>query len=426
MSCPYVLRHETLQSPKRSTWRIIKAQRSGEIRKCIPVKTLCKQRNISVGSLYRCNKAMEEGRTPGVNGRPKLITEEMESMIISEVEKAAKTKRCMKLSDLKKIILLCGKKSNPRVWGEMTSISRNTLKAFLRKTGMKLQNPLGNYAIKSLPPRSCIRKFLSTLHAALNHRCYPKELIVNMDESWVMVEEANKRFKVVTLDGYKPQYKTGNAPCHITLFGCITASGGSLPSSYIVPTNKVTPQGLKRNNLENLTLFTQGGGWCNMDILEKWTKDILLPYIEYVRGRIPGAPALLIVDAHTSRRSETFRKLLSENNVDLMIFPSGTTSRFQPLDLNVFGRYKLELTKTYQGSSIYELLRVSEEAWKTASSYTHVKAGWDRSKLLEDDYERVLEIFPDTEEPENARIRINQSGELVYSELARSHGVASV
>ena len=65
---------------------------------------------------HPCNKAMEEGRTHGVNGRPKLITDEMESIIISEVEKAAKAKRCMKLSDLKKIILLCGKKSNPRVW----------------------------------------------------------------------------------------------------------------------------------------------------------------------------------------------------------------------------------------------------------------------------------------------------------------------
>ena len=31
---------------------------------------------------------MEEGRTPGINGRPKIITDEMESMIISEVEKA--------------------------------------------------------------------------------------------------------------------------------------------------------------------------------------------------------------------------------------------------------------------------------------------------------------------------------------------------
>ena len=426
MSHPYALRHETFQSPKRSTLRILKAQRSGEIRKCLSVKQLCKERNISIGSLYRCEKAMAEGRKSGVNGRPKLITEEMESIIISKVEKAANAKRCLKISDIEKIILETGKNSDSRVWEEKTKISRNTIMAFIRKAGLSFKRPLGNYAIKSLPPRSCIQRFLSTLHAALNHRCYPKELIINMDESWLMIEEASKRFKVVTPNEYKPFYKTGIAPCHITLFGCITASGGSLPSSYIVPTNKVTPQGLKRNNLENLTLFSQGSGWCNMDILEQWTTKIFLPYLEYIRGRIPGAPALLIVDAHTSRRSETFRKLLSDNNVDLMILPSGTTSRFQPLDLNVFGRYKLELTKTYQGSGIYELLRISEEAWKTASSYIHVKAGWDRSKLLQNDYDRILDTFPETEEPTDNRLRINQSGELVYSKLARSQGVVSI
>jgi len=426
MSFPYALRHEFFLSPKRSTLRIIKAQKNGEIRKCRSVKTLCKKNNISVGSLYRCKKAMAEGRKPGVNGRPKLITEEMESIIISKVEEAAKAKRCLKMCDLEKIIIEIGKKSNPRIWENKTTISRNTIKSFIQKSELSLQRPMGNYTIKSLPPRSCIRRFLSTLHAALHYRCYPKELIINMDESWLMVDEAEKRFKVVTVNEYKPFYKTGIPPCHITLFGCITASGGSLPSSYIVPSSKVTTQGLERNNLEYLTIFTQRNGWCNMDILEQWTTKILLPYITYIRGRIPRAPALLIVDAHTSRRSETFRKLLSENNVDLMILPSGTTSRFQPLDLNVFGRYKLELTKTYKGSGIYELLKVSEEAWNISSSYVHVKAGWDRSKLFQEDYEDILTVFPDSEEPRNNRIRSNQSGELVYSECARSQGVASI
>ena len=418
MSRPYALRHETLQSPKRSTLRILNAQKKGEIRNCNSVKTLCKQRNISVGSLYRCKKAIAEGRKPGVNGRPKLITDEMESIIISKVTEAAKGKRCLKISDLEKIIIECGKKTDSRVWGEKARLSRNTIMAFIHNSGLSLQNPMGNYTIKSLPPRSCIREFLSTLHTALHRRCYIKELVINMDESWVMIEEAKKRFKVVTSEQYKPYYKTGNAPCHITLFGCITASGGSVPSSYIVPADKITPLGLQRNELEYLPIFTQGNGWCNKDALELWTTTILLPYIQYIRGRLPGAPALLIVDAHTSRKSETFRKLLSENNVDLAILPSGTTSRFQPLDLNVFGRYKLELTKTYQGSGIYELLKVSEYAWKTASSFVHVKAGWDRSGLLQEDYECILEAFPDKEQPKNDKVRKNQSGELVYSDLA--------
>ena len=131
MSHPYALRHETFQSPKRSTLRILKAQRNGEIRKCLSVKQLCKERNISIGSLYRCEKAMTEGRKSGVNGRPKLITEEMESIIISKVEKAANAKRCLKISDIEKIILETGKNSDSRVWEEKTKISRNTIMAFI-------------------------------------------------------------------------------------------------------------------------------------------------------------------------------------------------------------------------------------------------------------------------------------------------------
>jgi len=214
-----------------------------------------------------------------------------------------------------------------------------------------------------------------------------------MDESWGSTEgKTISEYVVHTSD--LPAIRTSPAEDkHITLIGCIPRKGKAVRPAFIVPS---IPQmrNLEANDLDDVKIYDQPSGFQTGEIIAKWIEDVFVPHIDGIRIW-PWEHALLIVDAHSSRLHPDAQLALLRNNIDLMILPAHVTSIFQPLDREVFIRYKAELRRLIKGKAggICKQLWWSLNAFHFATAPQYIKAAWERSNLFTEDQASIINSF---------------------------------
>ena len=99
--------------------------------------------------------------------------------------------------------------------------------------------------------------------------------------------------------------------------------------------------------------------------------------------------ALLICDAHVSRRNSTVLQILRANNIDMLVLPAHVTSVVQLLDIGVFTLYKEYVRKFFKDTGgLYHLLYAS------AGAFT-VDNAWKEFLLFSRDWKAFLQSFPE-------------------------------
>lgn len=191
-----------------------------------------------------------------------------------------------------------------------------------------------------------IKEFMEMYKNLLIEEGYDLELIHNADETFLFPGEERVKVFCRATDG-TPTNGTGKADEHITLLLCTSAAGKAMRPLVIFPLKTLPP--LTQATREYFAVAGSESGWINDDTFCRWARDEYIPEINNIRARIgkPNARALFILDGHGSRADAEFRRLMSENNVDILIIPAHSSTILQPLDLCVNGMLKRLLSMYY-------------------------------------------------------------------------------
>ena len=84
-------------------------------------------------------------------------------------------------------------------------------------------------------------------------------------------------------------------------------------------------------------------------LLRNCVENIFVKELEQLRQKNgePNAPALLLLDGHSSRQGLNGQQLLEKYNIFVLLLPAHSSAILQPLELSVNGSLKTTLKKKF-------------------------------------------------------------------------------
>lgn len=158
-------------------------------------------------------------------------------------------------------------------------------------------------------------------------------LIFNMDETGMPLDP--KPLKVVTQRGHKnPAQVSGGSKSQITVVGCVSAGGQSLPPMVIWDRKNLPPE-LAVGEVPGTIYGLSSKGWIDQELFDLWFTRHFLRYAPPVR------PLVLLMDGHSSHYCPSTIKFAAKEKIILFSLPPNTTHLTQPLDKSIFGPLKI-------------------------------------------------------------------------------------
>jgi hypothetical protein len=204
---------------------------------------------------------------------------------------------------------------------------------------------------------------------------YPLSRIYNCDETcWRCIVGpkkvyAEKGSTTVKLKGFR-SVKTS-----CTAIGTMTAAGGKLPLWVIL--KGLTDRSLVKCGLHPKSILTHtDNGWT--------TENIMLEYLNWIHLKSDNQPCALISDVYASHRTDKVNAFAAEKGIELLFVPAGGTSRFQPLDVRIFGELKVRAREKFTRlawargeweGTFDEAITILEQTWSMISP-DNVKKAW--------------------------------------------------
>jgi len=185
----------------------------------------------------------------------------------------------------------------------------------------------------------------------------------------------------------------------VTILPCISASGDMAPPMFVfkgkqLPFRNVVRAGevVSETYHDHLparavvAMREELGGVDSSNFLA-WARSFV-EHVQYlVRG---GRPILLIYDAYRSHMSLAVLELLLQNNIVVYALPAHTSGKTQPLDVVLFGIFKLTLrdllvtllsAEDYTKYNMYDFCRLPRHAYHEAFSRANIRAGFKRAGI---------------------------------------------
>src|SRR6185369_11546448 len=185
-----------------------------------------------------------------------------------------------------------------------------------------------------------IKNWFVNVFLKMNPQNYQRSMIYNMDETMVV---SNNRIPVIIrkTDKFAPVMEDNKSE-HITL-ACTISSNGDLLTPFIITQLHYLPSTL--NDLikdQKLTLSGNSKGWMNGELFLEWTKWFVKENKQRKqRFELPeNERSLLLLDSHSSRENVEALKILKDNFVDVITYPSHCTFLVQALDVGIFKSFK--------------------------------------------------------------------------------------
>jgi len=302
-----------------------------------------------------------------------------------------------------------------------------------------IQTFLTNHGWKSRVPRKLERErieggnctilepWYQLVEEQIETKRYHPSLMGNMDET--MLSCKDQRVKVIIPSERRSGIRRFDKESeHVTLIVTSFADGTMLKAGVILPLKNLPL------SLESLAgSFHWAGtssGWITTEIFEKWVDEIFIPEIITRRGKLESAsaPALLLIDSHSSRECPGALKRLQDLKIDVITFVPHVTHLCQPLDsgpFSIFKRTLSRLKRKVRGATTAErrpgLLAITKEALHITSYTETILNSWAKTGLHPFSKEVVLDsdavIDKPLEEKKNPKAaRINITGKIITSD----------
>ena len=388
--------YSVLASPTKKVVKyIMEMEESGEY--ALSVRATC---DIAGADKHRVGRKLQKvrnGHPYDQIGRPPIINEQESKLLEEVIMQAIERRDCKTASEIAEI---ARKIVSERTFMALTgkTISTQTIKRWLEAHGFILSKPLSTYAAKAKSDQETMTKMYKNLHLLCQIGQYPDSLIFNMDESWVSTEKKQAKGHVAHTEDTPPIALQAAYGKHVTIIVCISKIADAVTPVYILP-EEVNAEGLnKTHGLQGLKYYYQRSGFMTGDIMARWLVDHFIPHVNTIRGGNVNQHALLICDAHVSRRNNEVCRILKDNNIDMLVLPAHVTSVVQPLDIGVFALYKEHVRKHYKGTGgLYSLLYASAAAFRIATNCITLDSAWKESKLFTTDWKEFVKTFPQRE-----------------------------
>ena len=360
---------------------------------------------LSKWAVWRGVKAMNNGRTPGVVGRPTALTPTEEASIIQMIDQRAKANDSVRTWELVKVAsdmletrvsAASASSSNSPSDSFVISESRAGLTSgwrhsFVKRHAeeLKVQSPrLLEPERAAVTPEELNSFFFQTLNPLRLERKYDPSLVANFDETMLQILKDKTQCLIPSSQRHAFVIQE-DAPFNITFAMTIFADGTDCKPLLILPQLEF-PQGLPIELIHFCSWSGQSAGWISAEIWADWVKKTFIPEISNRRQKLGdlAAPALLLVDGHSTRGHLVTLELLRQNNVDVVTFVAHASHLLQPLDLWVYMQFKSSLrgvrasmrqaTRTEKRKV---MIQACERAYRIATTPSIIIRSWELSGI---------------------------------------------
>jgi hypothetical protein len=232
-----------------------------------------------------------------------------------------------------------------------------------------------------------IQPFFNDLKEFYNTNNPHLDLVINADESFLMLDESKQAMTVISLKSVpmdKVKRLANKIKEHNTLHVSVTAGGLFLPSFLILQNLKTVPPEVEdlvaakrpsRSSAEDKPylknewfISSTDSGWQDSQSFLMWMDVVLVPYIKKKRQEIchtetkygtatdedlaKQEPALLLLDQHYTRTMDKrIGDILEENNISMRLLPGHTTHFFsQPTTRFIKSKFNASFTRLFLSS----------------------------------------------------------------------------
>lgn len=185
--------------------------------------------------------------------------------------------------------------------------------------------------------KSRVDEFFENYSQVLEKYKFKAEQIYNLDETGITT--VIKPVKVVSTKGKKQVGQVASAERGelVTFVGIVSAIGSSLPPVFVYPRIRNVDEYLIEGPTSSIAIGNKSG-WMTTDLFI----DVLKHIVQHTKCSKENK-VLLLIDNHESHTSVSAILFCRENGIVLLSFPPHTTHRLQPLDVGIYGPFKMKL-----------------------------------------------------------------------------------
>lgn len=303
-------------------------------------------------------------------GRHKALSEDVENIIIDHLIERYFSGNSMTQTELLEYV---------RQNYDM-HLTRGWVHAFIGRHLDKLHlcRSLPQEDSRLLVPRAYLEQHIDNMKMIVQGKF--SELVFNLDEVGSSDWEDQKPKKVIVPYSVKDEdvyHSVTRRYKHLTLLACVSAAGDALTPMVITSNaikNSIWSKGLRPDH--DVFLRRREPPYINEELFYEYITQVLLPFVSYKRRNThyDHQKAVLMMDSCSSHISERILKIMGENNIIVLTFPSHTTNLFQALDLSFFGALKTNKQSSlgdFGEDSINEqITKLIHSYQKTATCFT--------------------------------------------------------
>lgn len=305
---------------------------------------------------------------PKEPGRHHKLNDEFENQIIQEIQSAYNSGKSITQKQIINYVL-----ENFKI-----SVTNGWVNSFICRHQNDIQKckSYPQEDLRMTVPREYLDTHILNLKEYIQGMC--SELLFNLDEVGTSEWEERKILKVVvpkSADKNGVQHHVPRNTTHMTLLVCVSSAGDALTPMLI--TKCAIPQDFEKTGVrlgEDIIIKQKNTPYMDDALFTEYITTVLIPYISNLRqnNMYINEKAVILMDNARCHCSESVLKILGENNIYALTYPSHTSHIFQALDLSFFGVFKknksIENQNLAASKQINAILNVIQSYEKTATS----------------------------------------------------------
>ena len=265
-------------------------------------------------------------------------------------------------------------------------LTMSWMRGFMKRwPEIRLTKPRGlEYARAKMASESTVNVYFDNLEKCLRkHDLLDKpHLIYNADEKGVTID--HKPPHVISSVDFKPQAVTSGKGQTVTIIGCGSASGASVPPFFVFSGQRLNLDLLK-GKTPGTDAAMSDSGWSNLEVFTRYLTE---HFIKFVPSR-ETHPLILLLDGHRSHVSLTLAEWAKKQNIILFVLPAHTSHLCQPLDVACYGpfqkMYNAQCHKVIRETSAaitrYNICEISCKVYAKALNVTNLQSGFMRTGI---------------------------------------------
>jgi len=210
--------------------------------------------------------------------------------------------------------------------------SEGWLLHFLERHNFSFRKLNGKSAIQSSQFDDLATKLRNAVQDVIKKFNIKSSMVINMDETPYFWEYLPRKILTAKMSKEAASWKRNYHNARSTLVLAATAAGTLLKPALIL--KRKSSYTLKCQNGMGMLMMNSQNGWMNEDLMLTWLKEILIPYVQ-------DNDCILLWDSYEAHTSEKVLNFLKDYpKIHLGVIVGGTTSKNQPLDININKKFK--------------------------------------------------------------------------------------